>query len=61
MAASSSLPILLAICPNSKYSDIPRNITFFVGEVLRTWLRKLYEYPLYIDAKEEMTSFVKKD
>jgi len=51
MFSSSSLPVLLPIYPNSKYWY---KYYFFVGEISKTWMRKLYEYPLYTDGKEDM-------
>jgi len=36
-----------------------RYLEIIVDENSTSWLRKLYEYPLYIDAEEEMSSSVK--
>jgi len=46
-------------CLYAQTLNIQRYLEIIVDEISTTWLRKLYEYPLYIDAEEEMSSSVK--
>jgi len=55
-SSSSSLPCCRL---DAQTLYMQRYLEIIVDENSTSWLRKLYEYPLYIDAEEEMSSSVK--